>query len=88
MNNKEEAEKNWNENMMMRVSWINERVQLTNTLGDYIYFQQHELLSDFKEALIQAVEKEKNEYGNGEYYEGYERALNDVIKLINETKPL
>jgi len=78
MNNKEEDEKNWNENMMTRVSWINERVQLTNTLGDYIYFQQHELLSDFKAALIQAVEKERAKYLSRE----------EIIELINETKPL
>jgi hypothetical protein len=72
MNNKEKAEN----------SWKIKAFQFDNPV-DYKLG-----ISDFKAALIQAVEKEKNEYGNGKYYEGYERALNDVIKLINKTKPL
>lgn len=41
----------WRERQKQRVEWINERVQLTPILGDYINFQIGQHLSDYKQAL-------------------------------------
>jgi len=101
MNNKEEVEKAWKENCKNRVEWINERIQLSNSLGDYIYFQQMCAISDFKAALIQAYENEVEQTLNemeelrkdsdNVSYDVCQTKVNTLrlmIGKINETKPL
>lgn len=53
---KQIADQAWRNQIMQRVEWINERVSITPSLGDYIYFQIGQQQSDYKQALREAVQ--------------------------------
>jgi len=87
MNNKEEAAHAWGKES-------DKRLHYSNSSSAYL-----EGISDFKAALIQAVEKDRNEYiskrdgwkEGSHSYSAYDLAVrihDKFLMRINETKPL